>query len=127
MKKLILYLLLCFSLCACVYEPYEEYYILEKNNTTLTLAPIDYDGDAKDLFKDKIIQKELADKVTCYDVTLYTTVKNNRYKTKKTKKRISMKEIEEAIEYDYAYVRVTYNEDGKIDKMTLWGELTIYE
>lgn len=130
MKKLVLCFLLCFNICACTYKPYkdfEEYYILEMKNQTLTLAPSNYDGDAKEMFEDKIIQKELADKVKYYDVVIHTTVKNDIHKTKVNKKKITKQAIEEAIEYDYAYVRVTYDENGKIDTITLWGELIIYE
>lgn len=130
MKKIVLCFLLCFSICACtykLYKAYEEYYILEMKNQTLTLAPFDYDGDAKEMFEDKIIQKELADKVKYYDVVIHTTVKKGIHKTKVNKKKITKQAIEEAIEYDYAYVRVTYDENGKIDTITLWGELIIYE
>ena len=123
-------LFLCISLCSCAYKPYapyEEYYILEIKDSTLTLAPTDYDGDTKDLFEDKIIQKELADKVKYYDVLIKTTVKNDIHKSKISKKKVTREAIEEAVEYNSGYVRVTYDEEGKINTVTLWGELTIYK
>lgn len=125
-KKLFI-LLLLFTCSACIPATYSEYYILEMDKNKLTLAPWDYDGDAKESFKDEIVVKELADHVTYKEVSIYSTIKNERKKSKVTKKRITRKDLETAIEYDSAYVRVTFDENDKIDSITLWGELTIYE
>ena len=114
-------------LCVGCSKNYEEYYILDISNQKVTLAPSNYDKDAKEMFDDKIIVKELADKVTYKDISVYTTIKDKKKKSKTTKKTISLKEIEEAIEYDCAYVRITYNKEDKIDSITLWGELIVYE
>ena len=126
-KKWILLLLLVFTCSACVPSSYSEYYILEMEQNKVTLAPWDYDGDAKESFKDKIVVKELADRVTYKEISIYTTVKNERRKSKIKKKRITRKDIETAVEYDSAYVRVTFDKEDRINSMTLWGELIIYE
>lgn len=125
MRKLLFIMLL--FLCVGCNKNYEEYYILDISNQKVTLAPSNYDKDAHEMFKEQIIVKELADKVTYKEISIYTTIKDEKKKSKTTMKSVSLKEIEEAVTYDCAYVRITLNKDNQIDSITLWGEVIVYE
>lgn len=126
MIRKIICILLIFLCCGCK-KQYEEYYILQMDNDQVTLAPAYYDRDTFEQFEDKIIVRELARHVTCKEISVYTIIKEEKEASKRTNKNITLEDIKMAIEYDSAYVRVTFNSKNQIDSITLWGELIVYE
>lgn len=127
MKKIVLlFLMLC--LIGCQNEIISENtlsYLISLENNTALLAPEGYEKDLHDVYKDQFVELKLSEDVKFYDKNIYTVIDEQGKEDRNERtKEISIKEIEEAIEYYSAYVYLECDKQ-QITKMTLYGELIV--
>lgn len=97
--------------------------ILGYEDGKITLAPCNYDGDAKENFKNNIFEIEESDKAKYR--SLHITIKNG----KETKRDDFMLTDSEKASFGEAYHTgyVLFADDGKIENITFYGTLEITE
>ena len=142
MKKIVI-LLILFSLFGCQKEEVKtsvddvivnqevvetiDGVILQLEDLVVTIAPEDYDGDAHDMFVDDIYTLDVLDTAIYWEIFRNVVEKDGVQTVDETSREITKAEFEEMLEYGSLYVYLDLNSARQVVKITVWGEIIVYE
>lgn len=131
MKKLIC-LLLMILLIGCrqsrIFNESILYYIISMEENTIVLYPGFYEQERHEEQEKAFIEMTIADNIEYYDTLINTKIYDDgKEESTEITKKITKDDLLEAIEYDSAFVYVECDNENKISKLTLYGELIVYE
>ena len=96
--------------------------VLSYEDGVLTIAPYDYDGDAKKMFTDRIYTLEADDDI--YFHTVSVTVENE-IEVYMEEFRLDDEDVSHIGEY-FTHGYMSIGEDGQVEQITFYGETIIY-
>jgi len=110
-------------------EGYTLYkYLYKIDGDEIILAPLNFDKDAFDNFKDKLITYKLSDDLVIYDYSETKIFKKNKLISNEVK----YNELEYEIFFDFVNDNggsgyIWLNDNNEINKIMLYGTLSVYE
>ncbi len=132
MKKILIILLsLCLLGCQkelkIITDDKTEYYIIEYKEDSVIVYPGFYERELHEEQSKDFIEMKVSKDCKFYSKMITKIVSEDNEDVTEEFEEVSEKEIREAVEYDSAFVILEYCEDKTITKMTLYGELIIWE
>ena len=97
--------------------------VLEFKNNEIKVAPLNYDGDTKEMFEENIFSIKAAENATFENVTEKFV---NGKRTERTQEDLNEKDYQYFGEY-YTHGYTVFNDEGLIEKIIFYGLTEIYE
>lgn len=107
-------------------EGYDGYLALvEVNGDTMRISSSDYDGDARDNYI--VREVKIAEDVTYSELSIKTIITDEGENSTDTYVELTEEDMEAILDSTLGIGFVWFNEDMEIEKIMLYGELTIWE
>ena len=101
--------------------------ILSMEGSTLHCAPEDYDRDEYDRFVDSFYTAQLMDSTIYWEYYRHIVDNDGVQTVDEIDREITREDFEEMLEYGTVYGYLDLTQNKEVVKVTVWGELIIYE